>query len=65
MKIKQLKCARNIQFHHTKNNFFSIFFKYSNILKRHDNGHTSGHIYSEGRNDLDSALSGKDVRLPF
>jgi hypothetical protein len=36
-----------------------------NILKRHDNGHTSGHIYSEGRNDLDSALSGKDVRLPF
>lgn len=41
------------------------FFKYSNILKRHDNGHTSGHIDSEGRNDLDSALSGKDVRLPF
>jgi len=34
-------------------------------LKRHDNGHTSGHIDSEGRNDLDSALSGKDVRLPF
>jgi len=51
----------------TKNCQFLQIFQYFalNILKRHDNGHTSGRIDSEGRNDLDSALSGTDVRSPF